>query len=248
MKNLFIIIGTSKGLGKALLEVVMQNKNNYLIIVNRRKTNQGQNNAVEQQIDLSKIISRKQLNGLFACINSLLKKHALSAVNLINNASVIEPIMPIGQVSRDELTSAVNVNYLNYLILLNHLINFIRKSSRTLRIINITSGAAVSPHAGLGAYCSTKAALEMLGQCINLEQAKNKQIKIINLRPGVMNTTMQQKMCSSQEKNFPKAAIYKKIFKDQKLLDTKLVAQKIYQVFGHNKYWRQSILDVNDIK
>jgi len=59
---------------------------------------------------------------------------------------------------------------------------------------------------------------------------------------------MQQKMCSSQEKNFPKAAIYKKIFKDQKLLDTKLVAQKIYQVFGHNKYWRQSILDVNDIK
>ena len=56
-------------------------------------------------------------------------------------------------------------------------------------IINISSGSAEFPTAGMSLYCSTKAALNMFTSSIQLEQ--HRALTIYTVDPGMMDTEMQ---------------------------------------------------------
>lgn len=239
--NLYIITGTSRGLGKAFYEYCSQFTSNHFILINKSKVKVSGKNVKNLAIDLSKKLTIKQLSSV------LNFKNIYKNIYLINNASIITPIKPIGKAVSNQLVASINVNFLNHVFLTNSFIKKVSEFKGNKKILNITSGAAISPHYGLAAYCSTKAALEMFARSVFKEQQKLKQVDILNLRPGIINTSMQKTLRTSAKDDFANKTLYQKIYQQKKLLEPKCVAEKIYQVLNNNAYWRQDILDINEL-
>ena len=63
-------------------------------------------------------------------------------------------------------------------------------------IINLSSGAANRPLEGWAAYCSSKAGLQMLTRCADLEY-RTAGLRILGLSPGTVATSMQTRIRES---------------------------------------------------
>ena len=240
--NLFIIFGTSRGLGLALCDYILQFSGNVVLAIDRKKVTGASSDRLQRTIiDLAKTLSPAVISGLF---HSPLQKNYKN-LYLINNASILEPIGPIGEVDAAELKQLANINFLNYAVIINEFIRQAKNLKARKRILNITSGAAISPQYGLAGYCSTKAALEMLGGCIFLEQQVFNQVQIMSFRPGVINTNMQKKLRESPETNFRNSRVHEKLYRNNALLTPEYVAKIIYDTLTVNKKWTEPILDIS---
>ena len=114
--NLFIIFGTTRGLGSAVAKLLSSHKDNLIIAVNRKIYSDNTENIIQVKTDLSKQIKKTDLGRIF---NSLSGNISYKKIYLINNASTIDPIGFIGSVDNESLIKSININFLNYTILLN---------------------------------------------------------------------------------------------------------------------------------
>ena len=105
---------------------------------------------------------------------------------VINNAAVIEPIGVFSAIDIEQWRRALEINLLAPLMLAR-LAAASLKTSRG-RIINVSTGAAIHPLAAWNAYCATKAGLLHLTRTMAVE---DKDITSVSLRPGVIDTEMQ---------------------------------------------------------
>ncbi len=244
-QNLYIIFGTSQGIGKAVFEHALRfDQKSDFITLNIKKGKAVNPNVKQVQINLSKIITAEKLLEIFGSFAKKVYKN----IYVINNASTINPIKPMGVPLQNEIAESFNINLVNYAVIINEFIKRTGKLKKTnKKVLNISSGAAASPNYGLACYCSGKAALEMLSSCIFLEQSFLNQVKILAFRPGVVNTGMQAKMRSASKSNFKNVKEYKKLFLQGKLLDPSEVAQKIYKVLKDDTYWTKPILNISDV-
>lgn len=126
-----------------------------------------------------------------------LASRAWRRVGLVNNAAVGGSLGPIERIVPDELQRMAAAN----LVAPMHLMGlFVARTPRdaALRIVNISSGAAVRAFPGLGAYGATKAALRMAGMVLAAEldsPLRNTpapaDAAIVSYEPGVVDTPMQ---------------------------------------------------------
>lgn len=119
---------------------------------------------------------------------------------LVNNAGVIEPMGTLDQLEPAAWERAMRINLSAPAMLMAAALPYLRRS-RAGRIVNISSGAAVKPTPGWGAYCTAKAGLLALASVVAAEE---KEVACFSLRPGVIDTGMQQEIRESQA--MPKAA------------------------------------------
>lgn len=112
---------------------------------------------------------------------------------LINNAGTIEPIGPVGSLSPSAWEKALRVNLTAPVLLMAAALPYLQESRG--RVVNISSGAAVKPTKGWGAYCAAKAGLLALSTVFAVEESG---VACFSLRPGVIDTEMQQRIRSSQ--------------------------------------------------
>ena len=243
-KNLFIIFGASRGLGMALAEIIKKSSANELLIINRRAIRPQSKKVKELAIDLSTPLTSQQLSIIFRTI----APDKYRCVFIVNNASVVEPIKPLGKCDPKKIVQACNINFINYAIIIDKFIKYNAGRTTRKKILNITSGTATSPHFGLSMYCSTKAALEMLTKCIFMEQQKLRHVKVLAIRPGIMDTRMQQFMRASRQSDFAQVNVYKTLYKKKMLLPPRHVAQKIYRILNNDNYWRKAVRDVREMK
>ncbi|MDZ4346214.1 MAG: SDR family NAD(P)-dependent oxidoreductase, partial [Candidatus Binatia bacterium] len=164
-----------------------------------------------------------------------------------NNARTIQPIKPLGRIQHEDIFKASYVNYLNYAAIINAFIKSFGKLPGQKRVVNITSGSAVSPQYGISLYCSAKAALEMLTMSVYKEQEILHEIKIMAIRPGAMNTAMQQSIRQSSAEDFKAVAHSKQLFEDDRLCPPEDVAKRIYKVLFDDKYWSKPILEISEV-
>lgn len=114
---------------------------------------------------------------------------------LINNAGVIEPISHLADSDPDDWGQVIDIN-------LKGVYNGVRavlpvmKAAGGGSILTISSGAAHHAIEAWSHYCASKAAVEMLGRCIDLEEAANG-IRAIGLSPGTVATQMQREIKAS---------------------------------------------------
>lgn len=111
---------------------------------------------------------------------------------LINNAGVIEPIAPLAQADFDLFRRNIEVNLIAPAALMQACLPHLRQQRG--RIVNINSGAAVKTMVGWSSYCTAKAGLLHLTN--NLAQ-EEPDVTFISLRPGVIDTDMQQQIRGS---------------------------------------------------
>ncbi len=200
---LYIITGSNRGIGKAIVDLILPINNSEVIAIGRTandehlkytKAHPGRLHFI--QADLT------QPQGL---PNMLLKIGAQMAaadcIVFINNAGTVSPIEKIGRLNLQQLTASLDVNCVSPAVIINHIIK--EAGNQKLILANITSGAAVRPIDGWVAYCSSKAYMRMFFSVL-AEQVKNdSRIKVFQIDPGMVDTDMQQNIRSSDPEIFP---------------------------------------------
>nr|MDA3886122.1 SDR family NAD(P)-dependent oxidoreductase [Candidatus Delongbacteria bacterium] len=116
------------------------------------------------------------------------------------------------------------------------------------RIINISSGAAKKPYDGWSTYCSSKAALDMLTRCVNVEQNKKEfPVNVISFDPGIMDTEMQNDIRQSNKEDFSQLSRFIDFKENGALLSAEFVADKVIEVLSSDNFQTGEFIKVWDM-
>ncbi len=140
---------------------------------------------------------------------------------LVHNAAVLGPVGPILDQSPEDWKSHMATNVEGPLFLTQALLLKLVENSR---VVNISSGAAHQGIPGWGMYCTSKAALFMLGKLLKDELAQ-RNIWFGSVRPGIVDTPMQAKIRALEPKDFPMVEQFRQYKATGALVTSELVAQ-----------------------
>lgn len=107
---------------------------------------------------------------------------------LINNASVLGPRLPLVEVPPDEWREALEVNLTGAFLTSRAVLGPMLAAGRGC-IINISSGAAIPPRRGWGAYAISKSAMETFSRNLAAE-VEGTGVRVNIVDPGAMRTDM----------------------------------------------------------
>jgi NAD(P)-dependent dehydrogenase (short-subunit alcohol dehydrogenase family) len=186
-KPTILVTGASRGLGAAVAQIAAQMDAN--VVLSARS--EGDLKAVAHQIEsrggraLPVAGDVSQFGDCERMVDEAIQAfNRLDAV--VNNAGVIGPIAPIAAGDPQGWQENWAINVLGPFMITQVALPHLRQTNG--RVINVSSGAAVSVTPGWAAYCTAKAALNHFTRILAKEEPA---ITAIALRPGVVDTTMQ---------------------------------------------------------
>ena len=185
-----LITGNSSGLGLGLTRVLLAQKARVYGMSRRGCPEAGV--AGDEQVDLS------DFDATAAAMERLLAEvESLDLVVL--NAGLLGHMQRMQDAAMEELRLLMDVNTFANKVILDALL---RHEVRVGQIIGISSGAAVSGHAGWSGYSLSKAALNMMMQLYAHEFPEETAINA--LAPGLVDTSMQDYLCEEADRDhFP---------------------------------------------
>ncbi len=207
-KHLVIITGHSSGLGRALLDLCLQDEAHVLGIARRRLDLQHPH-LLQIQADFS--TSDQNFEDMLRPLSAWDgDSNVWDTVILVNNAGTVQPVGLMGQLDASAIAASLHTNLTIPLLLSNWLLGRFPKQS--LRIAQISSGAAHKPYAGWGVYCSSKAGLRMAGQVMAAEaETASRDLRVLVYEPGVLNTPMQAELRQITVENFPQVERFRQL-------------------------------------
>lgn len=218
-----VISGVSRGLGSALLGLCLDQQHDVTCIGRKLPPV-----AKEQSRSLSFI--QADLGDVGNIPNDFsLSLDDVSELVFISNAGTVEPIGQLSEVSIEQILRATNINYLSPIKIIKCLLRATADRNIPFRIINISSGAALRPVAGWGAYCSSKASVRMFLDCLSLD---NENVVIRHVDPGLIDTDMQAVIRDSNESDFPLVSQFVEYKRENKLRAPLEVAREILSKEG----------------
>ena len=235
--NVYYITGTSRGIGKALVDKLLEDENNFIYGLSR-------NNFILHdryehiRIDLADLTQVKSFR--------FLEHKRTNKIVLINNAGTIGEIYQLGKLENDDIINTFNLNIITPTILINNFLNTYSSYLGEKQIMNISSGAGRHSYPSWSVYCATKSALDMVSEVANDENSGDNDFKIWSVAPGIVDTKMQEEIRSSNESEFP---MYKKFvdYKENNLLSNPLnVADDLIKILNSN--YNSVKLDIRNLE
>ncbi|MBB3994325.1 NAD(P)-dependent dehydrogenase (short-subunit alcohol dehydrogenase family) [Sulfitobacter undariae] len=113
---------------------------------------------------------------------------------LINNAGVVDPISNLEGADPDAWGQLIDINVKGVFNGIHAALPALKEGGGS--VLTISSGAAHNAIEGWSAYCTSKAAVNMLNRSLHLEESANG-IRAIGLSPGTVATEMQRKIKAS---------------------------------------------------
>lgn len=215
-----IISGVSRGLGKELFTCLTGMPDVLLIGISRPSDSEIINTNENQLIFY---IDLAQDNIIFPD-PSLWIRPTTTQLIWINNAGTIDPIGKIGNLDVNEVDHALHTNLISPIKITSILVHATLKYKLPFKVINISSGAALSPIPGWGVYCTGKCGISMFLDCLAKDHPN---VELTHIDPGVLDTEMQKKIRESDEKDFPLVSNFIAYHNDRQLKDPKAVANDI---------------------
>ncbi|MBI9034286.1 MAG: (S)-benzoin forming benzil reductase [Bacteroidales bacterium] len=249
--NAYIITGASRGLGAAISKQLIDDHS--LVIALSRTVNQELISLAEENnvpfhflnFDLADI---ENIPSLMTQIFEIINAFEIEKIALINNAGILDPMMPIEKVKPKDLQMHMNINLVAPMLLSSEFIRYTSRWQCEKTIFNISSGAAHNPYFGWAAYCSSKAGLNMFTQVAAEEQySAINPVKIIAFAPGVIETDMQKQIRSVNEKDFKRKEKFVNLKNSGALLKTKDVARVIIQNIFNQDFPQGAIIDAREL-
>lgn len=242
--NLYIVTGTTQGLGKALAERIGASPDNELIALARAPEAPIPGGA-RLTIDLA---DTQAIEEVFDRIEQRIRGKRFAKAVLINNAGVVSPVGPITNASAAELEHNLVVNLVAPLLLMRRFLRATEGAALLRRVINISSGAGRRPIAGWAAYCAAKAGLDMASRTVALDcEAARKPVQIASLAPGVIDTAMQGVVRSATAADFPDLDHFLKLQAEGKLRSAEDVAADILRLEAAGQLAAGVVLDLREI-
>ena len=138
-------------------------------------------------------------------------------VCLINNAAVGTPVGIHGRMASDDIAQSLAVNLAAPAALCNLFCRVFADDAVERRIINVSSGAASNAMPAMSGYCVAKAGLEMLTRVLAAEK-HGERFRAITIRPGIIDTGMQEQMRSQPKDVLPGVALFEGFHKGGQLV------------------------------
>jgi benzil reductase ((S)-benzoin forming) len=237
--KVYYITGTSRGIGKALAEHILSLPDTKVIGLARNHTIQHANYK-HVDIDLS--------NTSFTA-NFYFEQHAeASEIVLVNNSGVIGDIARFGDIDNEKIVEAMHVNLIAPFILSNNFVKAYSALTIPLTILNISSGAGRNPVDAWGAYCTSKAGVDMFSRVLSLEQEilGRKNLRCLSLAPGIIDTVMQDSIRAANPEDFSRHAEFVALKEEGKLVTPETLAPLIVQALGKSSFDKVTV-DLREI-
>ncbi len=232
------VTGSSRGLGKALAEVLLEE--GWSVTGIARTTAIAHGYYQHLPIDLSSAW-QDWLPGIF-------QEHKPgSRLLLINNAGALGEVMYMGGLSPESLARVFALNVTAPALLMNE---FLRQYPQQDKLVlNISSGAAQYPVDGWSAYCSSKSALDMLSEVAAHEAvlARKANVKVFSISPGVVDTAMQEQIRQTDKRSFSRVTYFQDLKKGKRLAEPQEVARQLMVLIDHPKEFKEVKQDVRKL-
>ena len=210
-----LITGTSRGLGLALSRVFSEaGLEVFGCARGERASDDGATHFTQCDVSDESACSR-----LFEEV-----VEAFSQVDcVINNAGVLAPIGFVKDANQSDWRTHLNVNFFGTLTLSKLFIEHLHRTNHRGLLLNLSSGAALKGYAGWGPYCASKAAIDRLSECIQLEESDR--LRVHSIAPGVIDTDMQALIRHTSEEKFPARKKFIQLKKDNAFSSADYVAK-----------------------
>jgi len=218
-----MITGVSRGLGEALAAELLTRGWNVLGIGRDSATRLGGDRYRFVQLDLADV---GKIDAMLTAPLSEIRTSQPASVVCINNAAVAGPVGVGGRLTARDIADSFEVNLAAPAALSNLFCRVFADGVEDRRIINVSSGAAQTVLPGSAIYCAAKAGLEMLTRTLAAEQGANG-VRVITLRPGILDTDMQVFMRSQAEDVLPTAGLFKGFHERGQLVAPSVAAARI---------------------
>lgn len=215
-----LISGVSSGLGYALANSYLaQGWKVYGVSRNYPDGLQGNPDFYFQALDLADL---RYIPNALASLLSHVPKLDL----VVLNAGVLTPIGDMKDTRIEDMQYAMTVNVWANKVIIDTLV---KRGMDVTQVVGISSGAAVTAHRGWNGYAISKASLNMLLQLYAQEEP---QIHFTALAPGIVDTPMQDYICSVEDtERFPTIERLKRFKGTAEMPSPEGVAQKLAQIF-----------------
>ncbi|RSK35526.1 SDR family NAD(P)-dependent oxidoreductase [Hymenobacter metallilatus] len=215
----YIITGASRGLGKALAEVLLEQPETNVIGVSRHATIEHPRYH-HQPLDLSDMLAvQSNLHKVFPRFADA------ASITLINNAGVLGEIGYVGEQQNEQYEFVFDVNLIAPAMLMNTFLSTYSSLAVPRTILNISSGAAQRAVDGWAAYSASKAALDALSRTVQKEQdLRGSGIRIRSLAPGILDTAMQQHIRTADTQSFSEASTFADYHAQGQLVEPRVAA------------------------
>ncbi|EEQ42729.1 conserved hypothetical protein [Candida albicans WO-1] len=186
MSHVSIITGASRGIGKAIAEVLLKDPNTKVVVVARTEAplEALANKYGSDRVDFVVGDITDSSTSEKAVESAISKFGQLNSI--IANAGVLEPVGPIESTSVDDWKRLYDINLFAVVELIKHSLPHLKKTNG--KVIAVSSGAATKAYSGWYAYGSSKAALNHLILSLASDE---KDVQAISIAPGVVDTEMQ---------------------------------------------------------
>lgn len=211
--ELVLITGHSSGLGLELANAYLE-RDATVIGMARRSIPSKNPRFYQFHFDLSREGNWEDK------LRESLPRQDWSRVILVNCAGSIAPTQPYGAMEGLQISRAIELNVTTPLRLMNAICAVY--PDRSIRIVNVSSGAAKKPYQGWAAYCSSKAALFMASEVLALEmESAGRDVRVISYAPGPIDTPMQNELRKKKIEDFPQVERFIQLFHEGKLVSPK---------------------------
>ena len=242
--NLYVVTGTTQGLGAALATRIALDPGNELVALARAPDGPIAG-GTRFQVDLADAHAVGK-----ACerIAERIRGKRYDKAVLINNAGVVAPVAPLERADAAELERNLAVNLVAPMLLMRGFLVATEGVARLRRIVNISSGAGRRPISGWSAYCAAKAGLDMATRVVALEsQARGLAVEAVSLAPGVIDTAMQGVVRGASAEDFADVERFRQMKSEGTLRPAADVAADILRAEAAGQLVGDAVLDLRQI-
>lgn len=244
--KVLIITGGSKGIGEALaLKYHAKGYKVFSIARTVNTTSMDIDGITQLTADLSDVDGVDELmEDVFTAID--LKE--LKQITLVNNAATLGDINRVEYNSTPSIKTSTLLNVATPMALASRFIEKLKETDCRKTILNISSGAAANPYYGWVAYCSTKAALDMITRVVAAEQhSADYPVRALSVSPGIVDTKMQDQIRSADKSAFKLVDKFIELKENNELTPPETVAEQIYTIDQNTSFENGELLDIRSM-
>ena len=235
----YFITGTSRGIGRALVEKALAD-DTARVIGFSRSPSVSHPRYTHTEIDLADVSTLARQAGTF-----FPTLEEATRIVLINNAGTLGDIKYLGELDPSAIVALFNLNVTAPTLLMNAFLRQYRRTSAAKVVINVSSGAGKYPVDGWSGYCASKAALDMVSQTAALEgEKRHSDVRIYALAPGVVDTGMQADVRDTDATDFSSKQKFVNYHADSALDDPSATAEKFFRLIHHPDLFQDVLQDV----
>ncbi|MCP8969181.1 (S)-benzoin forming benzil reductase [Ectobacillus ponti] len=245
-----IVTGTSRGLGEAIAKQLIE-QGIIVLSISRHRNETLELLSKEAGVPFYPFaFDLQQTAEIEAFMNEIfdvLDLDSAQAISLINNAGMLDPMKPVERAEAADLIQNVNVNLLAPMLLTSQFLKRTKEAMLERRIVNISSGAGKNPYFGWGAYCTTKAGLDMFTRCVAAEEENEEYpAKIVSFAPGVVDTDMQSRIRSTSKEDFLNVERFHSLKETGRLLSPDYVAAAIVRLLEAEDFPQGGVIRIDE--